>query len=161
MENASKALLMAAGVLIGIVLLTMFVYLFLSYSETNQSLQTQIELGQIQSFNNKYLAYDRLENLTAYDINTVVNMANDNNDYYGVTEKTDTNYYIAVYVDGVETTKLQITPKDLDVSYMDDSSDQLVGDFRELKKYKCSVHVNPNTYLVDEIRFTENNNSNT
>lgn len=160
MENASKALLMAAGVLIGIVLLTMFVYLFSSYSETNQSLQTQIELGQIQSFNNKYLSYDRLENLTAYDINTVVNMANDNNDYYGVTEKTDTNYYIAVYVDGVETTNLQITKENLD-GYMDYSNDQLVGNFKELKKYKCNVHVNPNTYLVDEIRFTENNDPNT
>ena len=42
MENASKALIMAAGVLIGILILSLAVYLFVSFGNTSRELHKQI-----------------------------------------------------------------------------------------------------------------------
>ena len=59
MENASKALIMAAGVLLGLMILGALVLLFnnlSTYQQTNQ----QIELeSQIVEFNNQFITYDR------------------------------------------------------------------------------------------------------
>lgn len=59
MENASKALVMAAGILLGLMILGALVLLFnnlSTYQQTNQ----QIELeSQIVEFNNQFITYDR------------------------------------------------------------------------------------------------------
>ena len=170
MENASKALLMAAGVLFGIVLLTLFVYIFTSYSSTTQSIKTEIAAGQTKDFNNKFLAYDSSKSdtiqsySTMYDINTVVNMAKDNNEKYGLTQQTDTNSYISVYVDNVsvEQTDFKITRQNLNNNeYMYNTIDPDLQETNktvsELTKYKCSVQLNPNTGLVYKIYFTRIN----
>jgi len=81
MENASKALLMAAGVLMGILVLSLIVYIYATFSDSTQKSMEQIKLNETVAFNSKYLAYDGREDLTCYDILNIANMAiKDNED---------------------------------------------------------------------------------
>ena len=59
MENASKALIMAAGVLLGLMILGALVLLFnnlSTYQQTNQHIELE---SQIVEFNNHFITYDR------------------------------------------------------------------------------------------------------
>lgn len=179
MENASKALLMAAGVLIGVLILSFLAYLFSTYSASADSVQKQIELGQKQDFNNKFLEYDGRTDLTIYDINTVINMADDSNKNYGFENPTDSeyirylredNYYIAVCYKNKSTqingrynnpnyygVKGIISMTDInDTEYIKDVTTPY-GITKELQKYTAKVELNKNTGLVKCIIFTKTN----
>lgn len=82
MENTSKALLMAAEVLIGVLILSFGVYLFITYSQTSKEIGEQTEQQQIINFNSTYTAYIDRKDLTIYDIRTIVNSAKENNANY-------------------------------------------------------------------------------
>ena len=159
MENASKALLMAAGVLIGVIILSWAVYIYTEYTSSADTVQKQIELSKIQDFNNKFFVYDGQTNLTVYDINTVINMANDSNQYYDLTEPQDNNYFVSVYlgnsrIDNFDEAIKGISRGDLD--YMKKEPDDAPkGPTYVLKKYTANVEINPNTYLVNKIIFNE------
>ena len=78
MENAAKALEMAGGILIAILVITMFTYMFNNLSE-NQAVQTyNAETDKLKAFNAKYLAYDK-SILYGADIISVINQALSNN----------------------------------------------------------------------------------
>lgn len=84
MENASKALIMAAEILFGVILLTIFVIAFSAWQNMADGINENIELTKVQEFNSKFEVYVDKE-LTAYDIVTIVNMVNEFNypDGYG------------------------------------------------------------------------------
>lgn len=79
MENASKALLMAAGILMGILVLSLIVYIYATFSDSTQKNIKQMELNSLTAFNSKYLSYDGREDLTYYDIANVATMARNDN----------------------------------------------------------------------------------
>lgn len=81
MENASKALVMAAGVLIGVLIISLGVYLFVDFGSTSAEINAQNAEKQITQFNSKFTSYADKE-LTIYDVITVVNYAKENNEYY-------------------------------------------------------------------------------
>ncbi len=68
MENASKALLMAAGVLIGIMVLSLAVYLFVTFGSTSAQMHQQKEQDQLNQFNSQFTSYEGKEDITIYDI---------------------------------------------------------------------------------------------
>lgn len=78
MENASKALIMAAEILFGVILLTIFVIAFSAWQNMADGINENIELTKVQEFNSKFEVYVDKE-LTAYDIVTIVNMVNEFN----------------------------------------------------------------------------------
>ena len=86
MENASKALLMAAGVLMGVVILSLAAYLFVTFSSSADDVKSEIANNQLNKFNSQFLAYEQREDLTVYDILTAVNLAENNNKYYQLDE---------------------------------------------------------------------------
>ena len=96
MENASQALIIAGGVLIGIIIISMGVYLFTQAVAIPNEYNAKLEKEKLIAFNQKFEAYNR-QDVSAQDIITVVNMATENNRQY---EETDTEYYIKVYLDG-------------------------------------------------------------
>ena len=51
MENASKALLMAAGVLIGVLILSLAVYLFANFGTASAEIHKQKDMNEINKFN--------------------------------------------------------------------------------------------------------------
>lgn len=58
MENASKALIIAASILIGIVLLSMFVFIFNRFNDTARATDNRLSQREIDSFNAKFVGYE-------------------------------------------------------------------------------------------------------
>lgn len=57
MENASKALIMAAEILIGVMVISIAVYLFNVLGQYGADTTEQIQESQLQQFNNQFLKY--------------------------------------------------------------------------------------------------------
>lgn len=86
MENASKALLMAGEVLIGIIIISIFVWMFGKVQNVTEAYDETLAQREIIAFNNEYMKYvtnNTDENATyiyAEDVVTIVNHARDWND---------------------------------------------------------------------------------
>lgn len=155
MENASKALLMAAGVLMGVVILSLAAYLFVTFSSSADDVKSEIANNQLNKFNSQFLAYEQREDLTVYDILTAVNLAENNNKYYQL-EPGDTNY-ITVKVDNsvVNSTDIEkkIKPESLEKEG-EMKEDNLGG--KSLKNYRCNVLLSNITGRVNAVNFSSN-----
>ena len=155
MENASKALLMAGGVLMGVVILSLAAYLFVTFSSSADDVKSEIANNQLNKFNSQFLAYEQREDLTVYDILTAVNLAENNNKYYQL-EPGDTNY-ITVKVDNsvVNSTDIEkkIKPESLEKEG-EMKEDNLGG--KSLKNYRCNVLLSDITGRVNAVNFSSN-----
>lgn len=80
MENASKALLMAAGVLIGILVISFMMLLLRKGGQMSSEFDSQLSNNELLKFNSQFELYKRsdIEN-TFFDVITVVNLAYDVN----------------------------------------------------------------------------------
>lgn len=98
MENASKALIMAAGVLIGILILSLAVFLFIDFGATSKGIYEKIEERQLTQYNAQYTVYEGRSDITIYQIITLRNLAEENNKYYeDYTEyKNNTDYKVQI-----------------------------------------------------------------
>ena len=81
MENASKALIMAAGILIGVLIISLAAYLFADFGSTSAKINQQVEQQRIIQFNSQFTSYLNKE-LTIYDVITILGYAQENNQYY-------------------------------------------------------------------------------
>lgn len=97
MENASKALLMAASVLIGVLMLTVIVGLYISFGDFARNHDYKVAQQKIQEFNVQFTKYEGRTDLTAQDIVTVTNLAKEWNQMAGYTS--NSNNAIKVIVD--------------------------------------------------------------
>ena len=79
MENASKALLMAAGVLIGLMIFSLAAYLFTQFGGTSAQIHENIETSQIEEFNSQFTSYQVQDQVTIHDIVSMANLATQNN----------------------------------------------------------------------------------
>ena len=84
MENATKALLIAAGVLIGMMILSMGVYLYYSIGSYVERSQEQIAQQEVDKFNTQFYNYQSDENeiFSFQDVVTAANLAYENNIKY-------------------------------------------------------------------------------
>lgn len=99
MENASKALLMAGGVLIGLLIITLAVYLFTSFGTTSAEVNKKNQEQQLVQFNTQYTTYLGRTDLTIYDVVTVANSAHENNLNYAEVSNHETLYDIIVKIE--------------------------------------------------------------
>ncbi len=72
MENASKALIMAAGMLIGILILALFSYEMFTVAQTGKTYQQKIDQENILEFNSQFEKYAG-KPLSAQEIVTIYN----------------------------------------------------------------------------------------
>lgn len=162
MENASKALLMAAGVLMGVLILSLAVYLFANFRATADEATKLMYEEELAQFNNFYLSYDGKTDLTYYDVWNVVNKAKENNKKYGLTKQEGNNYYVGVYLNNVEKTntssfginnasKLNIGGEVL--QYKSNPSNPTGPPQMVLKEYTCKVSINNVTGRVSRVDF--------
>ena len=100
MENASKALLMAAGVLIAVMLLSIIVYMSTSMTRIADAQDQRTEAEQLAAFNKEYEVYNR-KKLYGTDIITVVNKAINHN-YNMQTANVDDHYYINISITPIQ-----------------------------------------------------------
>ena len=76
MENASKALLMAGAVLIGVMLLSFMVMIFYIFGNFSKEQQAQISDKTTQQFNMQFLIYEG-KNKNAHDVVSVIHLVKD------------------------------------------------------------------------------------
>ena len=106
MENATKALLIAAGVLIGVLILSVGVTLYTSLGSYIDSYQKEIDERAVQKFNEQFTRYINAESaladikftLTIQDIVTVASIAYQNNQKYQLEKYENDNYYVTVKI---------------------------------------------------------------
>ena len=136
MENASKALIIAGGVLIVILVLTLFAYINTKMGSGTHNLYSRLEDHDITEFNQKFLNYDGNKNLKIQDVVTLINTANNAN------KNNNIGAQVSVLVNNA--------------SYLDKSTDAL----NELlmnnadKTYTCNVIVTGK--IVSRVEITEN-----
>lgn len=147
MENASKALLMAAGVLIGILILSLIVYLFANFGMASAEVHKQKDMNDINSFNTQFTSYEGKE-CNIQDVISAVNLAIDNNKNYSLNAEEGNNYYITVNIIGSANVKnLQAKDRDKLNSLLEKDSGT---------KYNCTTKINEKTQRVNEVNFKAN-----
>lgn len=88
MENAIKALLIAAGVLIAILMLASGVYLYSRFSKQSEEYTETISAIELEKFNSKFDVYIGRTDITAQEVVSAVNLAK------------EYDYQIKIYVGG-------------------------------------------------------------
>lgn len=94
MENASKALLIAGGVLIAILIVSVLVVTLNIVNSNQRTREKALATEQLAEFNQKYEAYNK-KALRGTDIITLMKMAIENNN----SASSDNPYYINVIID--------------------------------------------------------------
>lgn len=78
MENTAKALLMAGGILIAIIVLSTGVYIFTTFRDGTEPYNQSFTEQEIWAFNNKFLdCIDNNNQVTIQDVVTMINLALD------------------------------------------------------------------------------------
>lgn len=116
MENASKALLIAGGVLIALIIITMFIMMFSRISNIQKEQEEQTKIEQLTAFNEEFEAYNK-KVMYGVDVITLINKVAENNKKYSA----NTDYQITIILNGVQMT----------------SSSSLIGD-KEKYLFKCT-----------------------
>lgn len=155
MENASKALMIAAGVLVGMLILSLGVYLYYSlgtYITANQETMNKNELSQFNTQFVKYINYkeangsidkNKIEfELTIHDVVTAANIAYENNKKYNLISNTE-NYdestlYVTVNADITKEDGTTQYKKNLEQIINTESADILKNNINE--KYVCRIN---------------------
>ena len=158
MENASKALLIVGGVLIAILLLTVFSYLFQKMALSTSSIYQTIEQNEIAEFNQQFLNY---EGRGTKKIGTKKDERGADVDVYNTLAPQDVATLINLARDAKSKSKIDVAIKmvrggsSTDIS-SEDSSEWLKNNINSGKEYKCKeVHINSDTLLVYEVILSE------
>lgn len=117
MENASKALMIAGGVLIALIIITMFLLMFNGISNIEKEQAEQTKTAQLSAFNAEYEAYNK-RIMYGVDVITLINKIAENNKKHFGSE----DYQITITVNNIE---------------MTDSS-TIAGSEQEKYLYKCN-----------------------
>ena len=131
MENASNALLIAAGVLMGVLILSLAVYLVVDFGGISADVHQDIDSRRLTEFNTKFDVYTT-KDCTIQDVATVAGFAKENNDYYkGSDNKIPAEYEISVFIGSIDITdseQLKLIQND---TYKNDT-------------YSCTLNYNDN-----------------
>lgn len=141
MENASKALFIAGGVLLGILFATFVVYVATQMRESTQKYKDDINREAIVEFNQQYQKYNQMA-LTYQDVASLINKAkNDNKNHEFPTT-------IKIYMNSVG-------GENLVSKYT--AEQWLSLKMNSPERYSCQeVHINTATMLVDYIIIKTN-----
>lgn len=147
MENATKALLMAAGVLIGVLILTFGVSLYIMLGGYVSDAEANISEAQVRTFNENFLKYSNRTDLTIQDVITARNRAlelNQSHSNYNTSIRADEN---SLYVDVFFKRESSTTP------IFDEDMNELLEKYIEEKDIKCTVTISPFTKKVYKLEF--------
>lgn len=96
MENASKALIMTASILIGVIILSIGVYLFTAFGGTSKEIQEQVDSRVLAEFNNNFLKYQGNIRCTIHDIVNLAKFVQKTNEQMEI--DTSNDFYIKVFL---------------------------------------------------------------
>lgn len=96
MENASKALIIAGGILIGILILSVGVYIVQTAGRLSESYDEKLMQDEINAFNDKFLRYAK--EIRGQELYSLINLVKETNNKY--IDNQDRRIYI--FVNGVD-----------------------------------------------------------
>lgn len=148
MENATNALMIAAGVLIGILIISLGVSLYMSLGGFAATTQKEIDQKAIRQFNEEFLKYDRRTDLTIQDVITARNRALEINQSYenynvSTTIADENSYYIDIFFKRESSAK----------TIFDKNLTDLLNKYIDAKNIKCTVKISPVTGRVYKLVF--------
>ena len=123
MENASKALIIAGEILIGILILSLASYMIIQFGNFSKNMNEQMSATEIRSFNVKFTNFSGRSNISMQEIATIVNFAKQSNNKYNVSP--GDAYYVDVKIDGS--------------SVLDDSVNQFLEENNNTIYYSCNI----------------------
>lgn len=132
MENASKALLMAAGILVGILILSLFVYELTYMSNNAKEFYDQEYVDQIAEFNAKFQKYANRKDINAQEVVTIYGYVKDWN------ENNLSEQITLTASPGSNNVKSLISSGDIE-KFMNGSLIIKDGNKIEEKRYKCTL----------------------
>lgn len=146
MENATKALLIAAGVLIGVLILSLGTYLYFTLGDYISDTQEEMEINASNQFNvqfTKYINWDGEPNhntdfeITIQDVISAANLAYQNNFKNDLTDQnqnySESTYYVSVdaWINGHYMSNIEKNINTNSAQYLSNQTNQQY-------KYKCS-----------------------
>lgn len=145
MENATKALLIAAGVLIGVMILSLGIALFAELEAYVESSHDRMEANEKNAFNTQFTKYLNNEELKIQDVITAANLAFENNTYYDATytDEDGSTMYVTVNLDN------ESIERDIQ-----DKSARLLNDNIK-NKYTCDIKISEKTGRVYKVNFNK------
>lgn len=153
MENASKALIMAGSILIGVIIMTIGVTIFTSFGGTSEQIQKQMNEKAIAEFNAHFTKYDGMQECTIHDIVSLANFARKYNEEY------EDNYIIVLF----KSDNLADITKDMKA--LDKLQDEIEKgtitttvrgeEYRHIQYYTGEILDRDDSGRVKEIIFTE------
>lgn len=84
MENATKALLISGGVLIGLMVISIGVYLFTTYSGNTYVYDQHMQENEIKKFNVNFTKFEGRDDITIHEILTLANFAKQYEEQTGI-----------------------------------------------------------------------------
>lgn len=138
MENATKALLIAAAVLVAILIISLGLVI---YNRASETVGTAGDLNeyQIQQFNEKFLRYNG-KDITGTDVNVMI--------------KTAMNHNLA-QEDNSTTVKVCDMDEMKVVVFASTKEEEIPPKVPAYKRYKVKVEINEETHLVNFIGYKE------
>lgn len=111
MENASKALVMAGGILIAIMTISALLYAANSWGVIPKAQDTTDTVKQLTAFNQQYESYAK-QAIYGLDLVSVLNKAIDNNEKYGVSNEEERMYVNIIFTLKNSANKVKYSYKD-------------------------------------------------
>lgn len=87
MDTASKAIIIAAGFFIGMLIISISMYMITSYRDLYEQSMNQFEIQQIQSFNSFFTQYP--STIKGYDVYNIIGKINE------INASNDIDYFIS------------------------------------------------------------------
>lgn len=153
---------MAAGVLIGVIIITIAVYLFTTLGNTSSEVYSKVEQEKIDKFNNQFLNMMDQLIVQLHDIVSIANLAKNNNEYYELTEGSGYNYYVNVNVIG-QKNNLERESEEYYTNFIENNSTIRIAEEGQkeeikIKCFKCTnIKISNITSRVYEIDFEYEN----
>ena len=104
MENASKALLIAGGILFALLIITVLLYMNQNIITVRQTEQEKIEIEQLQKFNQEYEVYNK-KLMYGAEVMSLINKMKNNNEKY----KGNSNYQMSYTLSGFTENNIEKT----------------------------------------------------
>lgn len=181
MENASKALIMAAEVLIGVMIISIGVYIFHIFAEYSAQRYKEMEDVQIAEFNTQFLKFYGTKKdsngksvpkeCRIHDIMGIANLAQKNNlenylietvkqgNKTGFQIKTGVNITNSIYVQvdlgNIKNLELKSNADLVKLIKENDLTESVTGEKSDIKYYWCKEYTLGSTGRVNYIKFVE------
>lgn len=141
MDNASKALIMAAEILIGLTVLSIMAFLFVRMSGISANLNKNIGENKILEFNNNFTKFEGRADITADEILTCYNFVQKSNKDNEVENDPNAPYYVELYVGDKKISNTNQFLKNNNTKY-----------------YYCNANINPDSSKNKiSVKYKDNN----